>query len=118
MNKRELLFSLTKKDFIIEWFSGSGGGGQHRNKHQNCCRIKHLESGTMATGTEQRSREQNKKIAFRRLINTPDFKKWFRIEIAKQTKNKQEIEEELNRVIEEQLQDKYLKFEYGNDINN
>lgn len=56
-NKKELLFSITKKDFSIEWFSGSGAGGQHRNKSSNCCRIKHLVSGVITTGTEQRSRE-------------------------------------------------------------
>jgi len=57
----------TKKDFKIDWYSGSGAGGQHRNKHQNCCRITHLESGFSENGTEHRSRVSNQRIAFQRL---------------------------------------------------
>lgn len=47
----------------IEWFSGQGAGGQHRNKHQNCCRITHVETGLTANGTNSRSREANKQSA-------------------------------------------------------
>lgn len=36
-------------DFTIDWFSGTGAGGQHRNKHQNSCRITHLPTGLVAT---------------------------------------------------------------------
>lgn len=62
---KELHF--TKKDFKIEWYSGSGAGGQHRNKHQNCCRITHIESGLKAQGTEARDRVTNQRNAFNRL---------------------------------------------------
>lgn len=58
---------LTKKDFRLEWYSGSGSGGQHRNKHMNCCRITHTETGISAVGTESRSRVTNQKQAFARL---------------------------------------------------
>lgn len=58
---------FTKKDFKIEWYSGSGAGGQHRNKHQNCCRIIHIESGLKAQGTEARDRVTNQRNAFNRL---------------------------------------------------
>ena len=57
----------TKKDFKIDWYSGSGAGGQHRNKHQNCCRITHIESGLVENGTESRSRVENQRVAFTRL---------------------------------------------------
>ena len=57
----------TKKDFKIEWYSGTGAGGQHRNKHQNCCRITHLESNLVENGTMYKSRIANQKIAFERL---------------------------------------------------
>lgn len=32
-------------DYRVEWFSGSGKGGQHRNKHQNSCRLIHIPTG-------------------------------------------------------------------------
>lgn len=60
--------SYTKKDFNIEWFSGQGAGAQHRNKHQNCCRITHIESGLRAQGTESRERSTNQRVAFNRLV--------------------------------------------------
>jgi peptide chain release factor 1 len=37
------------KDFVIEWYSGTGAGGQHRNKHQNSCRITYRPTGHIAT---------------------------------------------------------------------
>lgn len=58
---------LTKKDFKLEWFSGTGAGGQHRNKHQNCCRITHIESGFMETGQNSRERSTNQREAFTKL---------------------------------------------------
>lgn len=44
-------------DFRVEWFSGTGAGGQHRNKHQNSCRIIH-SSGLVVTA-QCRSRENS-----------------------------------------------------------
>lgn len=64
---RELVYSTNKADFQVTWFSGTGCGGQHRNKHQNCCRLLHLPTGLTTVGQRQRSREQNFKDAFGRL---------------------------------------------------
>ena len=58
---------LNKDDFKLEWYSGSGAGGQHRNKHQNCCRITHIATGLKAQGTESRERTTNQRVAFERL---------------------------------------------------
>jgi protein subunit release factor A len=58
---------LTKKDFRVEWYSGTGGGGQHRNKHQNCCRIIHKDTGLRAQGSSYRERPANQKEAFTKL---------------------------------------------------
>ncbi len=73
---RELLFSITKKDFKVDYFSGTGAGGQHRNKHQNCVRLKHLESGAMSTGQSSRSRQQNMREALSSLVANVKFKLW------------------------------------------
>lgn len=45
-------------DFEVEWFSGTGAGGQHRNKHQNSCRMIHLPTGVTET-RQGRKREAN-----------------------------------------------------------
>lgn len=58
---------LTAKDFRLEWYSGTGAGGQHRNKHQNCCRIVHIATGITCNGTSSRSRVENQKEAFTKL---------------------------------------------------
>lgn len=73
---RDLLFSLGKKDFTISYFSGTGAGGQHRNRHMNCVRIKHPESGATGTGQSSRSRSDNTKEAFNNLLTNPKFKVW------------------------------------------
>lgn len=49
-------------DFYVEWFSGSGAGGQHRNKHQNCCRVRHVPTGITRT-SQGREREKNYQTA-------------------------------------------------------
>jgi peptide chain release factor 1 len=55
---------VTEDQFRYEWYSGTGKGGQHRNKHQNCCRCIHEPTGIAANGTNSRSREDNKKQAY------------------------------------------------------
>ena len=55
---------VTEDQFRFEWYSGTGKGGQHRNKHQNCCRCIHEPTGITANGTSSRSREDNKQIAY------------------------------------------------------
>lgn len=78
---KELLFSVTKKDLDIEFFSGSGAGGQYRNKHQNCVRMKHRDSGVIVTGQSNRERPANMREAFKNLTNNAKFKTWLNLKI-------------------------------------
>lgn len=73
---RELLYSVTKKDLNIDFFSGTGAGGQNRNKNQNCVRIRHFDSGAIVTGQSHKERKSNIREALLNLINSPKFKLW------------------------------------------
>ena len=53
--------------FKIEWFSGTGKGGQHRNKHANSARITHLPTG-LKQEKQGRKREANKTEAMKLLL--------------------------------------------------
>lgn len=57
--RTQFVRSYTKKDFNIDWFSGQGAGGQHRNRHQNCCRVTHLPSGITKQSTAFKERRFN-----------------------------------------------------------
>lgn len=104
---KELLFSVTKKDLDISFFSGSGAGGQHRNKHKNCVRMKHRDSGTTATGQAHKERKANLKEAFVGLTKHSKFKLWQSMRIQEVLKGKS-IEKE----VEEMIQPENLKVEY------
>lgn len=54
-------------DFKIEWFSGTGKGGQHRNKKQNSCRVIHVPTGLIET-RQGRHRESNYREAREAII--------------------------------------------------
>jgi peptide chain release factor 1 len=49
---------VSDADLKIEWYSGTGAGGQYRNKHQNSCRITHIPTGIVAT-SQCRSRQNS-----------------------------------------------------------
>jgi len=99
--KREKIFSLTKKDFRWNYYKGSGKGGQKRNKTENCCRCTHDPSGAVGKAEEGRSKEQNKKRAFKRMAESKVFNSWVRLEAAKRLG----ILEEINTKIKRELQD-------------
>ena len=58
---------LRKKDFKVDWFSGTGPGGQNKNKTQNTCRITHIATGLRAMCGDYRERPKNQAAAFKKL---------------------------------------------------
>jgi protein subunit release factor B len=109
---KELLFSVTRKDLDITFFSGSGAGGQYRNKHQNCARIKHRDSGVIVTGQNERSKEQNLRNAFVRLTEHPKFKTWLKIKTAEAMVDKEALKREIEKLVEESMKEDNIKIEY------
>ncbi len=66
---------LTGDDyFAVEWFSGTGAGGQHRNKHQNSCRVIHTPTG-LSEARQARSRENNLRDAKQALLESLEQRK-------------------------------------------
>ena len=106
MKKKELLYSLTKKDFKLQTFRSGGPGGQHQNKRNTGVRITHSESGAVGESREHKSQLQNKKAALRRLVEHPKFKIWNSIK-CKEIIDGKTLEEKVNEMVDE----RYLKID-------
>jgi len=64
VDSRSSQFSeLTEKDVSRRWHSGTGAGGQHRNKTQNCLELTHIATG-ISVSANGRSRKDNERRAF------------------------------------------------------
>jgi len=95
---KQLLFSVTKKDFDVQTFRAGGKGGQKQNKTESGVRIVHKESKAVGESREERSQAQNKKIAFNRLTKHPLFKSYIKMKaaiISNQIKSEKELMEEV-----------------------
>lgn len=103
----KLLFSVTSSDFEIQTFCTGGNGGQHRNAKQNGVRLIHKASGARAEHRDGRDQDKNKREAFLKLLETPEWKAWHKMEVARRTGAVQRAEEETERL----LDPKYLKVE-------
>jgi protein subunit release factor B len=100
-NKKQLLFSLTKKDFIVEYYNPGKNGGQNANKIASACRIHHPASGAIGECKEERSQKPNREQAFKRLTKSSKFKKWLRLETAKRMGQLDDIEQKVEKAIAE-----------------
>jgi len=60
-------FNIQDSDLRIEWYSGTGAGGQNRNKVKNSCRITHIPTGVITTA-QTRDRTTSLKLAKQEII--------------------------------------------------
>lgn len=70
------MFSVTRKDLIVDTFSAGGPGGQHQNTSNTGVRIRHPASGAVGESREFRSQHQNKMAALRRMVADKRFEIW------------------------------------------
>ncbi len=111
---RQLLFAVTKKDLVIETFRSGGKGGQNQNKRNSGVRIKHPESGAVGESREERQQIDNKKKAFIKLVNSPKFKLWLKLKASYIMQGISD--KDIDAIVDEQMQDQYLKIEYYKPI--
>lgn len=105
---KKLLFSVTKKDFDIQTFRCGGKGGQNVNKRETGVRIIHRASGAIGESREERNQLQNKKIAFKRLLETKEWKTWHKIQTAAMIKGITDVEKKVDELMKEEN----IKVEY------
>jgi peptide chain release factor 1 len=110
MMARELLFSLTKKDFVVETFRAGGKGGQKQNKTSSGVRVKHPASGGVGESRKHRSQHQNKKDAFERLIEHPKYRLWHAAKCMELIKG-----ETVEQAVEKQMAPENIKTEIKQD---
>jgi protein subunit release factor B len=99
MEQKNHLFSITKKDFIVQTFRAGGKGGQKQNKTSSGVRIIHPESGARGESREERSQTQNKKNAFERLIKTKEFKLWHKMKAVSIMLDRKDLEKQVNNMM-------------------
>ena len=105
---KEFLFSVTKKDFELQFFRAGGKGGQKQNKTSSACRIVHKASGATGESREQRQQIANKKLAFQRLIKSKEFQAWHKLKTASMLVGARDIDKK----VEESMSEENLQIEY------
>jgi protein subunit release factor B len=74
---------VTIHDCEVQHFRSGGKGGQNQNKRDTGARVIHHPSGARGESREERSQLQNKRAAFRRMVESPAFRLWIRIETGR-----------------------------------
>jgi protein subunit release factor B len=80
MRKQTKCFTLTRKDFDVHFYVGSGNGGQKKQKTSSACRIVHRASGAEGKSQDSRKQSENQALAFKRMTETKEFKVWMKIQ--------------------------------------
>lgn len=96
---RQKLFSVSLKDCEVQTFRSSGKGGQNVNKVESGVRIIHPPSGAVGRAIDTRDQLKNKRLAFRRMAESPAFRAWVKLKAAELSTGKtleERVDEELH----------------------
>lgn len=67
------VLSVTIHDCEVQHFRSGGKGGQNQNKRDTGTRVIHHPSGARGEARDERSQLQNKRLAFRRMVESKPF---------------------------------------------
>lgn len=110
--EKKLAFSVTIHDCRVDTFRSGGKGGQNQNKRDTGVRIVHEPSGAIGESREERSQLQNKRNAFKRMVNSPKFQLWVKRKLSGYNALVEEVERSLapsNLLVEVQRDGKWVK---------
>lgn len=97
MTRKEILFSLTARDFDWSYTKGSGAGGQKRNKTSSAVHCMHRPSGASGYSESSRSQADNKAEAFEKCANSAKFRAWLAMEMMRKSGQLAEIDRMVER---------------------
>lgn len=93
--EREKILSVTADDCVLQTFSAGGKGGQNQNRRSTGVRWIHPPSGARGECREERSQLQNKRIAWKRMCASTEFKNWLRVQLGQDALLIAKVEREL-----------------------
>lgn len=82
--------TFDESDCRVEFFSGTGAGGQHRNKKQNSARVTHVPTGEVAVA-QSRSREANVRDAIAELKKRVDTSNFSRYNLTVNARRREQV---------------------------
>lgn len=97
---------VSAKDCQVSYFVGRGKGGQNKQKNHTGVLIIHPQSGATGRSSETRSRVQNQKSAFLKLVASPKMKVWLNAKIYELQQG-----ETLDAAVDRQMAPENLKIE-------
>jgi protein subunit release factor B len=95
MKNVELAFSVSINDCEVQTFRAGGKGGQNQNKRDTGVRIIHHESGARGEARDERSQLQNKRLAFKRMVDSREFQLYIQKRVGREDHLKAEVERSL-----------------------
>lgn len=98
-DNKQLLFSVTAADCEWSYTRGTGNGGQKKNKTSSAVHCSHRASGAHGYSEASRSQLDNRRVAFRKMTESPEFQRWLNIETMRRNGQMADIE----RRVEEDL---------------
>lgn len=94
MSKQKVL-SVTIHDCEVQTFRAGGKGGQNQNKRDTGVRIIHHPSGARGESREERSQLQNKRLAWKKLADSPEMQLWIKRKLGNDMAIEAEVERDM-----------------------
>lgn len=102
LHKKMEELGIREEDLIEKFILGSGSGGQKINKTSSCVYLKHIPTGIEVKCQEERSRELNRFLARRKLVE--EFDRQVNSAKTKKMKEEEKIRRQKRRKSRKQKQ--------------